>query len=223
MGEMDILNYIDDDEVGRLTAQLPSSGIASDNSLPDDKPRLAVVQLSTEERGMLALQLVRRRIPVAVLGARESSFLAGLSASARRNHVPAVLLESWRYIPAVASAKELCNSGCLGRLLECRIASSCRSELEMARIRDVALWLGAPLTYQEAKADVQLWLTAQNGSLQTTFSLDGLRAVSTVTIAEHSHDRIIPSANPLLSELAILSLSLPQTGKVKSLPLLMPC
>ena len=220
---MDIIDYIDDDEVGRLIARLPSSCIAPDNSLPDDKPRLAVVQLSTEERRMLALQLVRRRIPVAVLGAQECSYLAGLSACAKRNHVPAVLLESWRYLPAVASAKELCNSGCLGRLLECRIVSPCRSELEMARIRDVASWLGTPLTYLDAEKDVQLSIIAQNGAIQTAFSLDGQRAIFTVTIAEHTHDRIIPAANPLLSELAILSLSLPQTGKIKSLPLLMPC
>ena len=64
---MDILSYIDNDEIGRLIAQLPPSCIAPDNSLPDDKPRLAVVQLSTEERRMLALQLVRKRIPVAIL------------------------------------------------------------------------------------------------------------------------------------------------------------
>ena len=220
---MDILSYIDNDEIGRLIAQLPPSCIAPDNSLPDDKPRLAVVQLSTEERRTLALQLVRKRIPVAILGTSEHGYLAGLSASARRNHVPAVLLESWRYIPAVATAKEICASGCLGKLLECRMAAHCRNELEMARIRDVASWLGAPLVYLEAESDVQLSLSAQNGSLQTTFSLDGQRAHFTVTIAGHTHDRIIPAANPLLSELAILSLSLPQTGRIKSLPLLMEC
>ena len=220
---MDILGYIDQDDKGCLAAMMPNATLASDDGFPDEKPRLAVVQLSTEVRRMLALQLVRKRIPVALLDATAPSYLAGLSACAKRNHVPVVLLESWRFIPAVATAKEICDSGCMVGERKCRLAYNVENELEKHRAQDIADWLGC-VAYQidESETDeVHLTIAADNGVIDAEFSLDGQISHFMVSISGHTHERMIPKANPLLSELAILSLSAKGNGKIKSLPLLM--
>ncbi len=220
---MDILCYIDNDDKGCLAAMMPNAALASDDGFPEEKPRLAVVQLSTEGRRLLALQLVRKRVPVALLDATDTSYLAGLSACAKRNHVPVVLLESWRYIPAVAAAKEICDSGCLCGEHTCRLACKHKNELEKRRAQDIADWFGCASCQIDATEtdEVQLTITADNGAIDAEFSLDGQRARFTVSISGHTHERMISKANPLLSELAILSLSAKGSGKIKSLPLLM--
>ena len=220
---MDILCYIDQDDKGRLAAMMPNGALAPDNGFPAEKPRLAVVQLSTELRRMLALQLVRKRIPVALLDATDPSYLVGLSACAKRNHVPVVLLESWRFIPAVATAKEICDSGCMVGERKCRLAYNVENELEKHRAQDIADWLGC-VAYQIDESetdDIHLTITANNGVIDAVFPLDGQMSHFMVSISGHTYERMIPKANPLLSELAILSLSAKGSGKIKSLPLLM--
>ncbi|MBR4221680.1 MAG: hypothetical protein IKR81_11015 [Victivallales bacterium] len=222
---MDILCYIDSDDKGRLAAMMPNAALAPDDGFPAEKPRLAVVQLSTEVRGMLALQLVRKRVPVALLNAAPPSYLAGLSACAQRNHVPAILLESWRFIPAVSSVKEICDSGCLVGGRACRLVFHPENELEKLRAQDIADWFGCAscqiATDAPEGAEVHLTITADNGTIETSFSLDGQQARFKVSLSGHTHERMIPKANPLLSELAILSLSAKGSGKIRSLPLLM--
>ena len=222
---MDILCYIDQDDKGRLAAMLPNATMAPDDGFPEEKPRLAIVQLSTEARRMLALQLVRKRIPVALLGATNYGYLAGVAACAKRNHVPVVLLESWRFIPAVAAAKEICDSGCLCGERKCHLVCHVENELEDLRAKDIANWFGCASCQIETDNpetnEVHLTITADNGAIDAEFSLDGQRARFMVSICGHTHTRIIPKANPLLSELAILSLSAQGSGKIKSLPLLM--
>ena len=220
---MDILCYIDQDTKGRLAAMMPNAVLASDDGFPEEKPRLAVVQLSTEARRMLALQLVRKRIPVALLDADDPSYLAGLSACAKRNHVSAVLLESWRYIPAVATAKEICDSGCLVGERKCHLVCKPQNELEKRRAQDIADWFGCASCQIDATEtnEVHLTIIADNGAIDAEFSLDGQRANITIYLSGHTHERIIPKANPFLSELAILSLSAKGSGKIKSLPLFM--
>ena len=222
---MDILCYIDQDDKGRLAAMMPNAALAPDDGFPEEKPRLAIVQLSTEVRRMLALQLVRKRIPVALLGATDTGYLAGVAACAKRNHVPVVLLESWRFIPAVAAAKEICDSGCLCGERKCHLVCHFENELETLRAKDIADWFGCTSCQIETDNpemnEVHLTITADNGVIDAEFSLDGQRARFTVSICGHTHTRIIPKANPLLSELAILSLSAQGSGKIKSLPLLM--
>ena len=227
---MDILCYIDQDDKGRLVAMMPNATMAPDEGFPDEKPRLAVVQVTTEARRELALQLVRKRIAVALLDVDDCDYLRGVSACAKRNHVPAVLLESWRYVPAVAAAKEICDSGCLAGERHCRltVAGLPNGELEKRRAQDIASWLGCTCcqiefaTSAEASADeIHLAITTDNGAIDAVFSLDGQRSRFMVSLAGHAHTRVIPKANPLLSELAILSLSAKGSGKVKSLPLMM--
>ena len=201
---------------------MPNAALAFDDGFPSEKPRLAVVQLSTEVRRMLALQLVRKRIPVALLDGFDEDYLAGVDACAKRNHVSAVLLESWRYIPAVATAKEICDSGCLVGERKCHLVCKPQNELEKRRAQDIAHWFGCSSCQIDAAEtdEVQLTITADNGAIEAEFSLDGQRARFTVSISGHSHERIIPKANPLLSELAILSLSAKGSGRIKSFPLL---
>ena len=222
---MDILCYIDQDDKGRLAAMMPNAALAPDDGFPEEKPRLAVVQVSTEVRRMLALQLVRKRVPVALLGATNYGYLAGVVGCAWRNHVPVVLLESWRYIPAVAAAKEICDSGCLYGERKCHLVCHIDNELEDLRAKDIANWFGYASGQIEINAtrtnEVYLTIAADNGAIDAEFSLDGQRARFTVSICGHTRTRIIPKANPLLSELAILSLSAKGDGKIKSLPLLM--
>ena len=222
---MNILCYIDQDDKGRLAAMMPNATLAPDDGVPEEKPRLAIVQLSTEARRMLALQLVRKRIPVALLGATNYGYLAGVVVCAKRNHVPVVLLESWRYIPAVAAAKEICASGCLCGERKCHLVCHIENELEDLRAKDIADWVGCTSCQIEINAtrtnEVHLTITANNGAIDAEFSLDGQRARFTVSICGHTHTRVIPTANPLLSEFAILSLSVKGDEKIKSLPLLM--
>ena len=188
---------------------MPNAALAFDDGFPSEKPRLAVVQLSTEVRRMLALQLVRKRIPVALLDATDDDYLAGVAACAKRNHVPVLLLESWRYIPAVAATKEICDSGCLVGERKCHLICHFQNELARHRAQDIADWFDCSSCQIDATGtdDVHLTITADNGAIEAEFSLDGQRARFTVSISGHSHERIIPKANPLLSELAILSLS----------------
>ena len=224
---MDILCYIDQDDKGRLAAMLPNAALAPDDGFPEEKPRLAVVQVTTEVRRMLALQLVRKRVPVALLGVSDTDYLAGVAACAKRNHVPAVLLESWRFIPAVAAVKEICDSGCLYGERKGHLACHVENELDRWRAKDIADWFGCASCQIDAMEtdEAHLTVTADNGVIDAEFSLDGQSARFTVSLCGHTHTRVIPKANPLLSELAILSLSAKGGGKIKSLPLLMavPC
>ena len=191
------------------------------NSPSETEPQLAIVQLSSPERQSLALQFLRKRIAVALYATENNlDFLKVAAACAHRNHVALVLLDSWRYIPAAAAAKEMADSGCLGILETCTIAAPCHHELDRLRIQDLASWLGAPLTYQESSLNIQLTLTGSHGNIHSSFSLDGQHADFLVNLGNHSHTRHIPVADPHCSELAILTLSLPPVGKIKTLPLL---
>ena len=203
---------------------LPDAIVCETPALPEERPRLIFIDADAEGGIELAYEAVRKRVAVALRGVGDANLhkVLKLSAACRRNGVPAVMLGSWRYIPAVAAAKELVDSGCLGRLTSMR-SSSAFGDFSLFCLRDIAAWLGCGLEegVLEASRDVALEITGENGWLKVDFSLDGQSAECRICLGGHERRRIVPAAEPAVSELAVLGMSLPLEGKIKRLPLMM--
>ena len=185
-----------------------------------------VVQPDSDERQRTAISMLRTKTPVALIGIDDDSkeFLKFASATARRNHVPLVILGSWRYIPAVAALKEIVATQCLGELRSFAATHvDCFSN--SLYINDLHNWLVPNAAMDEdtspAKYDVRISIVGSHGKAKADFSLDGESAEMTIDILGHSRTRPLPKANPLVSELAVLEMSLKEQHRPKSLPLLM--
>ena len=191
-----------------------------------EKAAIAIVQPTTDERRQAAIACLRQKTPVALLGVTDDSFgfLPYAAATARRNHLPLILLGSWRYIPAVAALKEIVSSNCLGSITSVS-ATAVSGASANAFLNDVAHWLAPDLQIAQdnspAVHDVRVSISAANGTVSADFSLDGSTAAFYANILGHPRTRQIPSADPLISELSILKLYLQSEKKLKKAPLLM--
>ncbi len=191
-----------------------------------EKAALAIVQPNTDERRQAAIAYLRQKTPVALLGVTEDSFdfLPLAAATAHRNHLPLILLGSWRYIPAVAALKEIVSSNCLG-LITSVSATAVSGASANAFLNDIAHWLAPGLQIAQDTASavhgVRVSISATNGTVSADFSLDGASATFDACLLGHQRTRTIPSADPLTSELSILKLYLKSEKKLKKAPLLM--
>ena len=232
--------YLQDDESGRLAARIPGAMLPGTNAIPEEKPPFALLQfpqehaespaVSDREILRLASALLRRRVPIALLDARDelSDDLMHLAATAARNGTPAVLLNSFRFVPAVAALKEIAISGVLGTGLQAAVSPTGQeSLLDSARLRDAASWISgnAPRIVEAESALPRITVTGTAAEAVADFSPDGQIAELTLKTPFHTHTRSIPRANPLVSELAVLSALLQdpeRKGRIKTLPLMMP-
>ncbi len=197
---------------------------------PDDesaeKAALAIVQPNTDERRQAAIAYLRQKTPVALLGVTDDSFdfIPFATATAHRNHLPLILLGSWRYIPAVAALKEIVSSNCLGSITSVS-ATAVSGASSNAFLNDIAHWLAPDLQIAKddspAIHDVRVSIIAANGTVSADFSLDGSTATFDANLLSHPRTRQIPPADPLISELSILKLYLQSEKKLKKVPLLM--
>ncbi len=133
-----------------------------------------------------------------------------------------MILGSWRYLPAVAAMKEIVSTGCLGNIF-CLRSSVVAPGLSLLRLQDIACWMGGKLecgVLEEGEFGVTLELKAENGWIAVEVSLDGQYAWFRSCVGGHERERSIPAADPAVSELAVLGMSLP-AGKIKKFPLMM--
>ena len=192
--------------------------------LPEEKPRL--IFIDAKMPGVLELlnSAIRKRVAVALRGVDENNFenIFSFSNASHRNQTPVVILGSWRYIPAVAAIKEIVNTGCLGKELTMH-SSTIAGRFDALRVMDISSWLNAQFfdPKLESKLGMALEVKGENGWIKADFSLDGKKADFQACIGGHTKQRIIPTANPAMSELAILGMSLPPTGRIKALPMMM--
>ena len=193
-------------------------------ALPEEKPRLIFIDVNMPGALELLNNAIRKRVAVALQGVDEGNFesIFCFSDASHRNQVPVIVLGSLRYIPAVAAIKEIVNTGCLGKEIEIN-TSTPAGKFQALRVMDIALWLEAQImdTAIESELGIALEVKGENGWIKTDFSLDGKKADFQASIGGHVRQRIIPAANPAVSELAILGLSLPPTGRIKALPMMM--
>ena len=213
----DILSY----GCGRI---IPGAVEWNGSVLPEEKPRLIFIDANMHSAMELLNSAIRKRVAVVLQGVDEGNFedIFDFSEASHRNQVPVVVLGSLRYFPAVAAIKEIVDTGCLGKEIEIN-TSMPTGKFQALRIMDIALWLDAQImdTDLESTLGLTLEVKGENGWLKTDFSLDGKKAVFHACIGGHTKERIIPVANPAVSELAILGMSLPQTGRIKELPMMM--
>ncbi|MBQ7178705.1 MAG: hypothetical protein IJS08_14920 [Victivallales bacterium] len=192
--------------------------------LPEEKPRLIFIDVNMPGAVELLNKAIRKRVATALRGVDESNFedIFCFSGASHRNQTPVVILGSWRYIPAVAAIKEIVDTGCLGKELTMN-SSAIEGRFDALRVMDIALWIDAQFFEPalESKLGMTLEVKGENGWIKTDFSLDGKQADFQACIGGHVRQRIIPAANPTMSELAILGLSLPPTGRIKALPMMM--
>ncbi|MBR6373614.1 MAG: hypothetical protein IKS20_10560 [Victivallales bacterium] len=193
-------------------------------ALPEEKPRLIFIDANMPGALDLLNSAIRKRVAVALRGLDEGNFesIFKFSNASHRNQTPVVVLGSLRYIPAVATIKEIVSTGCLGNEIVIN-TSTPSGNFQALRVTDIAHWLGAQIMDAdlESKLGMALEAKGENGWIKTDFSLDGKKAVFHACIGGHIKERIIPVANPAVSELAILSMSLPPTGRFKALPMMM--
>ncbi len=214
--------YADNDMAGRMALSLRDCVPMEDNALPDKGPVAAIVQASSPERRGLAVLLARKRMAVAVLGASDCDceWLSSLARTAARNHVKALLLGSWRYIPAVAALKETAESGCLGEELSSMAALARKpGPLDAARLEDASLWIsGNKWTPMEdaPMLDASMMVAGKLGWARADFSLDGSRACFEASFQGRRIARPIPPACPLQSELAVLALTMRERADAKA-------
>ncbi len=189
---------------------------------------LAVVQPNSEERRNTAIACLRSKKPVALLGITDDSedFISFASMTAHRNHVPLIVLGSWRFIPAAAALKEIVSSNVLGTLVSIS-ATPVNGFADNAFLNDLIKWLcdGIPVTQDDCLPayDVRIAVTGTAGTAVADFSLDGQDAMLHLNILGKQRERLLPKANPLASELAVLSLCMKENTRLKKLPLLMTC
>lgn len=195
----------------------------------DNKPDFAVVSPSTQALQDTVLSLLRLRVAVALANLTDDSyqFISGAAKTASRNHVPLVLLGSWRYIPAVAALKELSDSNCLGDITAVS-ATAISGSLNGIYRSDALSWLAPECSpapdASTPEHDIRITLSGSAGTATADFSLDGSKASFSTSILGHTHSRSIQPADPKLSELAVLKLcldKLPPNTKVKKLPMLL--
>lgn len=222
--------YADNDATGMLLRALPEAIPMAEDTLPSEKPRLAIIQLTSQSRKDVAWQCARKKIPFALadMDNGDLPYLKSLSKAAARNKVPAALLNSWRFIPAVAAMKEIVSTGCLGTDINAVFRTACNlTQLDQMRLMDALAWLTSlePVesdTLTTDENDIVVKLHSPLGNILSTFTLDGERATMQCTFANHSHERVIPKANPFASELNILALSTKFDCKIRKLNLMMP-
>ena len=192
--------------------------------LPEDKPRLVFIDVNLPAALDLLNCAIRKHVAVALRGVDEDNFQSILrfSQASHRNQSPVAILGSWRYIPAVAATKEIVSTACIGKALSIRTGGA-TGELDAFRLKDIASWLDARLLDEalQSSLGMALEIHGENGWIKTDFSLDGKQATFQSCLCEHMKQRMIPTANPAVSELAVLGMSLPQTGRVKALPMMM--
>ena len=101
--------------------------------------------------------------------------------------------------------------------------SSVEGPFSAFRLHDIAKWLDAEIAECaiQSSLGIAIELTGENGWIKTDFSADGKNAAFQACIAGHARERIIPKANPAVSELAVLGMSLPPSGRIKTLPMMM--
>ena len=193
-------------------------------ALPEEKPRLIFIDANMPGALDLLNSAIRKRVAVALRGLDEGNFesIFKFSNASHRNQTPVVVLGSLRYIPAVATIKEIVSTGCLGNEIVIN-TSTPSGKYQALRVTDIAHWLGAQIMDSdlESKLEMALEIKGENGWIKTDFSLDGKKAVFHACIGGHIKERIVPAANPAVSELAILAMSLPPTGRIKALPMMM--
>ncbi|MBR0459059.1 MAG: hypothetical protein IJJ26_07465 [Victivallales bacterium] len=218
--------------IASLLARLPHA--RSLTTKPQaELPRLAIVQIETEQDCDLVWDFVKSKTPVALAFPKPQLWmvekLRGLSRRAQHNRVPVVVLGSWRYYPAVAALKEIASTCVLGEELELRAGlheSVLQPLFARERLADLGAWLAnghMSLSSAGDSSSFALELTGPNGSVRTEVPWDGSATACEIEVRGHRHSRIVPSANPAVSELAVLGLSLDGIpGKIKALPALMP-
>lgn len=203
-------------------------------------PYLAVIDLSLPGAHSLTWHLVKKKTPVVIANCPGPNGLYNLAKTAARNRVPAVMLGSWRYIPAVATLKELASGLFLGKNLTLEYATRAPLTAWTATLlADLSQWLTVQpyracklrmpeecevpaLSLTSPEREIRLRLTGETGFAEVDFTLDGQDASCTVQILNHCHERIIPPGNPAVSELAVLAYSLMETHpRLHELPLLM--
>ena len=193
-------------------------------ALPEEKPRLIFIDANMPGALDLLNSAIRKRVAVALRGIDEGNFesIFNFSEASHRNQVPVVILGSWRYIPAVAAIKEITSTDCLGKDLTMN-SSAIEKKYDALRVMDIASWIEAQFLEPDLESTLGLALEVkgENGWIKTDFSLDGKKAVFHACIGGHTKERIVPAANPAVSELAILAMSLPPTGRIKALPMMM--
>ena len=213
----DIINY----GCGRI---IPGAVECEACVLPEEKPRLIFIDVNMPGALDLLNKAIRKRVAVALRGVDDGNFesIFCFSNASHRNQTPVVILGSWRYIPAVAAIKEIVDTGCLGKELTMN-SSAIEGKYDALRLMDIASWLNAQFLESDLESTLGLTLEikGENGWIKTDFSLDGKKAVFHACIGGLIKERIIPAANPAVSELAILGMSLPQTGRIKTLPMMM--
>ena len=193
-------------------------------ALPEEKPRLIFIDVNMAGALDLLNSAIRKRVAVALRGVDEDNFenIFSFSNASHRNQTPVVILGSWRYIPAVAAIKEIVDTGCLGKELIMN-SSAIDGRFDALRVMDIASWIDAQFFEPalECKLGMALEVKGENGWIKADFSLDGNKADFQACIGGHVRQRIIPAANPAVSELAILGMSLPTAGRIKVLPMVM--
>ena len=189
-------------------------------------PSLAIVQPNSEERQRTVISILRSKTPVALVGISDDlqDFLSYAAQTARRNHLPLIILGSWRFIPAVSALKEIISSNSIGNLISISATPVSGFASNIFR-NDLANWLAPTLPLADDNAsptyDIRFSVTGTVGSITADFSIDGSSATMNVNILGKSRLRPIPTATPLESELAVLALYLQSAPKLKKLPLLM--
>ncbi len=192
-----------------------------------DWPRLVIVDCTRERALENATNFLRHRVPVVFWNAQDAQWseLCFLGRTARRNKVESALLGSYRWLPAIATVKEIASGGCLGADLRLAASFPKGSALGWARAQDCVQWIAnqKQLDVRESSDGLlHLRLQGTAGALALNACLDGCCADCVVTIFEKKHERKIPVANPARVELGALRFWLPPTGKVNDLSLLMP-
>lgn len=226
-------------DANSILRHFPQATILDTPERPAEKPFFALIDIPEDEearreRLALALHFAMEKVPFALrIAASELPHGMGrVLYHVRKNKVPAVLLDSIRYVPAVAALKETAISGILGKQLGAYLGVApdvAMTPLQKARLQDAAHWIsGAPLNGEtEPDASFPFTLQARGtvGTATARFSEDGQRGEIAVTTPYHTHLRHLPTADPRVSELAILAASVFDetrlTKKIKELPLLM--
>ncbi len=187
---------------------------------------LAIVQPNSEERQRTVISLLRSKTLVALIGITDDSqeFISHATQTARRNHLPLIILGSWRFIPAVAALKEIVSTNCIGNLISVSATPAYGFATNLFR-NDLSNWLAPALPLADDQIvptfGTRFIVTGSAGSITADFSLDGSLATLNVNILGKSKTRHLPTSTPLESELAILTLYLNASPKLKKLPLLM--
>ena len=189
-------------------------------------PRLVLVDCAREGTLEAAEEMLRHRVPVVFWNVQDSqcSELRFLGRTARRNKVAAALLGSYRWLPAVATVKEIASGGCLGADLQLKAIFGGLGELERLRAQDCAEWIlgGGKAIVTDEEDEMHLYLFGSAGRVVMEATLDGKQASCAVNICGKSRSREIPIADPARVELGVLRVSLPPEGKISALSLLMP-